>query len=148
MYDFQQAMEAFLENQCQTYANAELVGINRIYPHQVLNFCQAYASDKENMINRLKNEVNYLIRQNHELSRSDTVEADQWQQIDTMPKNRRVLLCSDQGQMYAGEWVINPITGDEQISIGALADGSKGLIFIGTVTHWMPLPEPPESPND
>jgi hypothetical protein len=70
----------------------------------------------------------------------------QWQSIDTAPKGKVVLLwgptdISDNGtitnwKMETGYWIRD----------GWIWDGRSLRPYDVKPTHWMPLPEPPETP--
>ncbi len=64
----------------------------------------------------------------------------QWKEIDTAPRNKRVLLWSGQ-EIYAGHWSKHIETNDEAWIVAQWGDGDQALV---KATHWMPLPEPPK----
>ena len=70
--------------------------------------------------------------------------SEKWQPIETAPKDgARVLLCASGGAVWMGHWigrsgahVINGWTRFNCVDID------------WNPTHWMPLPSPPEAPNE
>jgi len=66
-----------------------------------------------------------------------------WQPIETAPKDGTVILTlRKNGRIAPAVWYDNPF-GDKNTVI----DNSSGKWW--TVTHWMPLPEPPkEQPHE
>jgi hypothetical protein len=59
------------------------------------------------------------------------------------PKGERVLLWTGLNQ-YIGQWVQNPLTGDEAFSIYDLENGERLIV---KATHWDWLGSPPETEN-
>ena len=51
-----------------------------------------------------------------------------WHAIDTAPKDRRLLLKAESGEIYAGHWVACPMTGDEAFLISEGPDGTQHLV--------------------
>lgn len=66
-----------------------------------------------------------------------------WQPIETAPKDRRILVITKRGAMYAAEWSKNPYT-DHEAWLIARIDNQNGDCLITQATHWMPLPPPPK----
>lgn len=60
-----------------------------------------------------------------------------WQPIETAPKGRRILVKSDQGTIYAAEWVQNPWTSHEAFSVADLPNGER-VICQGVKWHEIP----------
>ena len=60
---------------------------------------------------------------------------------ERMPENTQMLLAFSQGEIVAAywNWVVNPIDYKKYRGFTYLS-GS----ILDDVTHWMPLPEPPE----
>lgn len=65
-----------------------------------------------------------------------------WMPIDTAPRDERVLLWNGTG-MYCGHWAKSIETDDEAWIIAEF--GNEGEQLLTKATHWLPLPEPPES---
>jgi hypothetical protein len=66
-----------------------------------------------------------------------------WQPIDTAPKDRVVLLyVPDMGNWPDDPAIVTAIWGDGQ---GWVDNGMAHCATYGHPTHWMPLPEPPQS---
>lgn len=65
----------------------------------------------------------------------------EWQPIETAPRDGTdVLVATDDHKVFAahsygGEWVAQA---------DSAADGIYLSFDVGELTHWMPLPEPPE----
>jgi hypothetical protein len=67
------------------------------------------------------------------------VEKRAWQPIETAPKDQRILLLAD-GDVYLGEWNAYRSTPQFEPELW------EGPVFDdGHFTHWMPLPDPPQS---
>ena len=64
---------------------------------------------------------------------------------DEMPKNDLVLVCNDLGDIEVGSFEVSP-----EISCWRIGNDCVGWDYDFnrdyTVTHWMPLPEPPHNP--
>jgi hypothetical protein len=61
-----------------------------------------------------------------------------WQPIETAPKDgTSVLTCRGGGLMAVADYIRHPMGGTEWCCV----DGG----FLLNVTHWMPLPAPPEA---
>ena len=59
----------------------------------------------------------------------------EWQPIETAPKDGCLyLLCTDTGVMFVGKY-------RKHLEMWVCQDGAERY---RTVTHWMPLPEPPK----
>jgi len=63
-----------------------------------------------------------------------------WRDIETAPKDTRVLIWSGQ-ERYAAHWSQNPLTGDEAWIVAEW--GTEGDQALVRPTHWQPLPPPP-----
>jgi hypothetical protein len=62
-----------------------------------------------------------------------------WEPIETAPKNRTdILLVNSNSRCTVGSWS-NTVHGDGE----TWRDGNHKII--SWVTHWMPLPEPPNA---
>jgi hypothetical protein len=70
---------------------------------------------------------------------------DNWKPIESAPRNKRVLVVSDMGNIYAAQWAQNPFTDDIKYKIADLDNGESLLV---NATHWQPLPEPPKDVNN
>jgi hypothetical protein len=60
------------------------------------------------------------------------------------PKGERVLLWTGSNQ-YIGQWVQNPLTGDDAFSISDLENGERLIV---KATHWDWLGRPPETESE
>lgn len=68
-------------------------------------------------------------------------EAQAWRPIETAPNDKQVLIVTNLGNMFTaismetkqGDWVWVSLMAADSIAI-----------IGGTITHWMPLPEPPK----
>ena len=70
---------------------------------------------------------------------------NQWQPIETVPKDKAVLIYA------AGYYVAHFNTTNNRWwtqTDGTGTSGERILNSWGAPTHWMPLPQPPETPND
>ncbi|EIH9358325.1 DUF551 domain-containing protein [Escherichia coli] len=64
---------------------------------------------------------------------------------DRMPEDTKMLLAFSQGEIVAAywNWVVNPIDYKKYRAFTYLSGN-----ILDDVTHWMPLPEPPQGVND
>ena len=65
-------------------------------------------------------------------------QSDEWQRIDTAPKDGTVILayCPDDGIVTVQYFTVNK-------QWGQISDSDRLTAFYPT--HWMPLPEPPHA---
>jgi len=63
---------------------------------------------------------------------------DEWQPIETAPKDREILVCQSQNS------IVRIAKGKNEH--GNWRTGSGPMDYIVAVTHWMPLPKPPVQP--
>lgn len=67
-----------------------------------------------------------------------------WKPIETAPKDRSsILLASDLGHVALGSWF--PPGKAWLTNIGTFHDGTRAGGKPCRITHWMPLPPPPEA---
>ncbi len=52
----------------------------------------------------------------------------EWNDIGDAPKDRRLLVRTDSGEIYAAHWVQNPMTGDEAWCVSEAEDGTQHLV--------------------
>ncbi|NJQ43575.1 DUF551 domain-containing protein [Escherichia coli] len=86
-----------------------------------------------------------LERLQNALSGNSPVTPDGWVSCsERMPEDTKMLLAFSQGEIVAAywNWVVNPIDYKKYRAFTYLS----GNILDG-VTHWMPLPEPPQEVN-
>ena len=76
----------------------------------------------------------------YEAAKQDVCE---WQPIDTVPKNLRVLIYTVSNNIYSAHWVQHPETAHESFLICEDDEGNQSLIKEDLATHWQPLPQPP-----
>ncbi|HGZ0527989.1 TPA: ead/Ea22-like family protein [Escherichia coli] len=77
-----------------------------------------------------------------ELSGNSPVTPDGWISCsDRMPEDTKMLLAFSQGEIVAAywNWVVNPIDYKKYRAFTYLSGN-----ILDDVTHWMPLPEPPQ----
>ncbi|HIA3435706.1 TPA: DUF551 domain-containing protein [Escherichia coli] len=78
----------------------------------------------------------------NELSGNSPVTPDGWISCsDRMPEDTKMLLAFSQGEIVAAywNWVVNPIDYKKYRAFTYLSGN-----ILDDVTHWMPLPEPPQ----
>ena len=68
-----------------------------------------------------------------------TIEASEWEKIETAPKDRSVLVWTGKN-MYCAIWVKNFHTDNEAWMIARTDDGELLVV----PTHWQELPKPPQ----
>lgn len=81
----------------------------------------------------------------NELSGNSPVTPDGWISCsDRMPEDTKMLLAFSQGQIVAAywNWVMSPIDYKKYRAFTYLSGN-----ILDDVTHWMPLPEPPQGVN-
>ncbi|HAN5172946.1 TPA: DUF551 domain-containing protein [Escherichia coli] len=81
-----------------------------------------------------------------ELSGNSPVTPDGWISCsDRMPEDTKMLLAFSQGEIVAAywNWVVNPIDYKKYRAFTYLSGN-----ILDDVTHWMPLPEPPEQDGE
>lgn len=70
-----------------------------------------------------------------------------WKPIETAPKDRWVMLYSQNDGVHIGHWDPNFDWWNRETARPGWTDGSRNvcdeLEELENVTHWMPLPEPP-----
>ena len=54
--------------------------------------------------------------------------AFEWHDINCAPRNQRILVKSESGEIYAAHWVQNPMTGDEAWCVSEAEDGTQHLV--------------------
>ncbi|HAX0387913.1 TPA: DUF551 domain-containing protein [Escherichia coli] len=82
----------------------------------------------------------------NELSGNSPVTPDGWIRCsDRMPEDTKMLLAFSQGQIVAAywNWVMSPIDYKKYRAFTYLSGN-----ILDDVTHWMPLPEPPEQDGE
>ncbi|HHU7990461.1 TPA: DUF551 domain-containing protein [Escherichia coli] len=82
----------------------------------------------------------------NELSGNSPVTPDGWISCsDRMPEDTKMLLAFSQGQIVAAywNWVMSPIDYKKYRAFTYLSGN-----ILDDVTHWMPLPEPPEQDGE
>lgn len=52
----------------------------------------------------------------------------EWHAIDYAPKDRRLLVRVESGEIYAAHWVTCPFTGDEAWLVSEAQDGTQHLV--------------------
>lgn len=78
----------------------------------------------------------------NELSGNSPVTPDSWISCsERMPEDTKMLLAFSQGEIVAAywNWVVNPIDYKKYRAFTYLSGNT-----LDDVTHWMPLPEPPQ----
>ncbi|HAI3137086.1 TPA: DUF551 domain-containing protein [Escherichia coli] len=78
----------------------------------------------------------------NELSGNSPVTPDGWISCsERMPEDTKMLLAFSQGEIVAAywNWVVNPIDYKKYRAFTYLSGN-----ILDDVTHWMPLPEPPQ----
>lgn len=81
----------------------------------------------------------------NELSGNPPVTPDGWISCsDRMPEDTKMLLAFSQGEIVAAywNWVVNPIDYKKYRAFTYLSGN-----ILDDVTHWMPLPDPPQEVN-
>ncbi|HAN6681203.1 TPA: DUF551 domain-containing protein [Escherichia coli] len=81
----------------------------------------------------------------NELSGNSPVTPDGWISCsDRIPEDTKMLLAFSQGEIVAAywNWVVNPIDYKKYRAFTYLSGN-----ILDDVTHWMPLPEPPQEVN-
>jgi hypothetical protein len=61
-----------------------------------------------------------------------------WKKMSKAPKDKRILIKTDSGEIYAADFAINPETSAEAYKVADLPDGSA--LVITDPQCWMPLP--------
>ena len=64
-----------------------------------------------------------------------------WHAIDYAPKDRRILVKSESGEVYAAHWVQDPMTGDEAFCVSEAPDGTQHLV---RPVEWREI-DPPDA---
>ncbi len=81
----------------------------------------------------------------NELTGNSPVTPDGWISCsERMPEDTKMLLAFSQGEIVAAywNWVVNPIDYKKYRAFTYLSGN-----ILDDVTHWMPLPEPPQEVN-
>ncbi|ENE3622188.1 DUF551 domain-containing protein [Escherichia coli] len=84
-------------------------------------------------------------RETSETSTNSPVTPDSWISCsERMPEDTKMLLAFSQGEIVAAywNWVVNPIDYKKYRAFTYLSGN-----ILDDVTHWMPLPEPPQEVN-
>lgn len=64
----------------------------------------------------------------------------EWRPIETAPKDGTpVIICTSGGKVFRARWFGGAVWSVDGYSVG---------FETSDVTHWMPLPQPPETQND
>ncbi|HDD1237907.1 TPA: DUF551 domain-containing protein [Escherichia coli] len=106
---------------------------------------QALLEASEKRIAELEAELVSQTYKLNELSGNSPVTPDGWISCsERMPEDTKMLLAFSQGEIVAAywNWVVNPIDYKKYRAFTYLS----GYI-LDDVTHWMPLPEPPQEVN-
>jgi len=79
----------------------------------------------------------------------DTLAAQQWQPIETAPKDGTAILVYDEGAALV-TWEVYRRHQEEHADwclMDSWQDEQGGYSTVNHPTHWMPLPEPPAAPD-
>ncbi|EEZ7693506.1 ead/Ea22-like family protein [Escherichia coli] len=107
---------------------------------------QALLEASEKRIAELEAELVSQTYKLNELSGNSPVTPDGWISCsDRMPEDTKMLLAFSQGQIVAAywNWVMSPIDYKKYRAFTYLSGN-----ILDDVTHWMPLPEPPEQDGE
>ncbi|EJO0779337.1 ead/Ea22-like family protein [Escherichia coli] len=106
---------------------------------------QALLEASEKRIAELEAELVSQTCKLNELSGNSPVTPDSWISCsERMPEETKMLLAFSQGEIVAAywNWVVNPIDYKKYRAFTYLSGN-----ILDDVTHWMPLPEPPQEVN-
>jgi len=105
-------------------------------------------------------ELTCQAERDYDFMREEELLMSQWQPIETAPKDgTEILLYNEEGNIESGNWVEAEPDGTDCMGSDAGWMSFSGLTFPGRSfgnpdyftkqqappTHWMPLPEPPET---
>lgn len=68
----------------------------------------------------------------------------EWQPIETIPKDREILILSNLNNRYVGIWAMNVETGNEAFIIGNDGYGNQMVVEFENIKIWYELPQPPK----
>ncbi|WP_097735484.1 ead/Ea22-like family protein [Escherichia coli] len=125
--------------QMEQQANAEFIAAAN--PATVLTLLDDLEAAKKRIAELEDEPVSQTYRLN-ELSGNNPVTPDGWISCsELMPEDTKMLLAFSQGEIVAAywNWVVNPIDYKKYRAFTYLSGN-----ILDDVTHWMPLPEPPQ----
>ncbi|MGX3961942.1 DUF551 domain-containing protein [Escherichia coli] len=128
--------------QMEQQANAEFIAAAN--PAAVLTLLDELETAKKRITELEAEPVSQTYKLN-ELSGNPPVTPEGWISCsDRMPEDTKMLLAFSQGEIVAAywNWVVNPIDYKKYRAFTYLSGN-----ILGDVTHWMPLPEPPQEVN-
>ncbi|EBY3855323.1 DUF551 domain-containing protein [Salmonella enterica subsp. enterica serovar Bredeney] len=128
--------------QMEQQANAEFIAAAN--PAAVLTLLDELETAKKRITELEAEPVSQTYKLN-ELSGNPPVTPDGWISCsDRMPEDTKMLLAFSQGEIVAAywNWVVNPIDYKKYRAFTYLSGN-----ILDDVTHWMPLPEPPQEVN-
>lgn len=67
-----------------------------------------------------------------------------WQDMETAPKNKPIIILSSLGDMYVGQWVQHPATGHEAYLVASGFDDEGNQILVENPVKWRNI-EPPKT---
>ncbi|ATZ38859.1 DUF551 domain-containing protein [Escherichia coli] len=125
--------------QMEQQANAEFIAAAN--PATVLTLLNELETAKKRIAELGAEPVSQTYKLN-ELSGNSPVTPDGWISCsERMPEDTKMLLAFSQGEIVAAywNWVVNPIDYKKYRAFTYLSGN-----ILDDVTHWMPLPEPPQ----
>ncbi len=125
--------------QMEQQANAEFIAAAN--PATVLTLLNELETAKKRIAELEAEPVSQTYKLN-ELSGNSPVTPDGWISCsERMPEDTKMLLAFSQGEIVAAywNWVVNPIDYKKYRAFTYLSGN-----ILDDVTHWMPLPEPPQ----
>ncbi|WP_440215154.1 DUF551 domain-containing protein, partial [Escherichia coli] len=128
--------------QMEQQANAEFIAAAN--PAAVLTLLDELETAKKRITELEAEPVSQTYKLN-ELSGNPPVTPEGWISCsDRMPEDTKMLLAFSQGEIVAAywNWVVNPIDYKKYRAFTYLSGN-----ILDDVTHWMPLPEPPQEVN-
>ncbi len=128
--------------QMEQQANAEFIAAAN--PATVLTLLDELETAKKRIAELEAEPVSQTYKLN-ELSGNSPVTPDGWISCsERMPEDTKMLLAFSQGEIVAAywNWVVNPIDYKKYRAFTYLSGN-----ILDDVTHWMPLPEPPQEVN-
>lgn len=128
--------------QMEQQANAEF--ITAANPATVLELLDELEAAKKRIAELEAEPVSQTYKLN-QLSGNSPVTPDGWISCsERMPEETKMLLAFSQGEIVAAywNWVVNPIDYKKYRAFTYLSGN-----ILDDVTHWMPLPEPPQEVN-